>query len=50
MDNQQRVVFQLGDWVGTKLLSVKSQHVMKSYTGPQTWQALVNMVMNLWFP
>jgi hypothetical protein len=28
----------------------KKQLVTKCYTGPQTWQALVNMVMNLQVP
>jgi hypothetical protein len=28
----------------------KNQHVMKCYTVPRTWRALVNTGMNLWVP
>jgi len=31
-------------------LTVKTQHVTKCYTGPCSWWAVANVVMNLWVP
>jgi hypothetical protein len=53
VDSQQGLILQLGigwGWGGGANNSLKIQCVTKYYTGLWTWQALVNMVMNLQVP